>query len=268
MCSPGYTGQDCDVDIDDCASNPCENEGRCIDGVNLYTCDCTDTGFMGDNCEFDIDECLESPCLRNATCNNLKNDFSCDCPQGYEAKNCEEDVQDCAEEPCKNNATCFERSNATLYNPEVAAGLPAGIRENFLDGFSYDFAAGYLCDCPKGFEGNELISRSTDENTYCSLHRNQRAKIIDVNHLSLEKSYTLLLTFNSLVTFLSGENCETNIDECAGDPCQNGATCVDGIAQYTCMCHPGYEGVDCEIEIDECERFQPCQNGAQCRGKR
>ena len=62
-------------------------------------------------------------------------------------------------------------------------------------------------------------------------------------------------------------NCEINIDECEGGPCQHGATCVDGIAQYSCRCLPGYEGRDCEVEIDECARHQPCQNGAQCRGE-
>ena len=62
-----------------------------------------------------------------------------------------------------------------------------------------------------------------------------------------------------------GVNCEINIDECEGGPCQHGATCVDGIAQYSCRCLPGYEGRDCEVEIDECARHQPCQNGASCR---
>ena len=37
-------------DIDDCASNPCQNGGTCNDGVNSYTCDCV-PGHAGDNCE-------------------------------------------------------------------------------------------------------------------------------------------------------------------------------------------------------------------------
>ena len=35
-----------------------------------------------------------------------------------------------------------------------------------------------------------------------------------------------------------GEFCETNINECAGSPCRNGGTCVDGINSYTCQCTP------------------------------
>ena len=37
-------------DIDDCASNPCQNGGTCNDEVNSYTCDCV-PGHAGDNCE-------------------------------------------------------------------------------------------------------------------------------------------------------------------------------------------------------------------------
>ena len=36
------------------------------------------------------------------------------------------------------------------------------------------------------------------------------------------------------------------LDECSPDPCQNGATCMDGVNQYTCSCLAGYEGTDCE----------------------
>ena len=65
---------------------------------------------------------------------------------------------------------------------------------------------------------------------------------------------------------MSGNNCQIDIDECEGDPCQNGGTCVDGVAEYTCLCQLGYTGHNCEQEIDECLEYSPCQNGATCRG--
>lgn len=33
------------------------------------------------------------------------------------------------------------------------------------------------------------------------------------------------------------------------------------INAFTCECNVGYEGVLCEIDIDECERYTPCING-------
>ena len=38
------------IDIDDCTPNPCENGGKCVDGVDDYECDCV-AGFTGDDCE-------------------------------------------------------------------------------------------------------------------------------------------------------------------------------------------------------------------------
>ena len=37
-----------------------------------------------------------------------------------------------------------------------------------------------------------------------------------------------------------------DIDECASDPCMNGATCNDTVNGYTCSCIPGYTGTHCE----------------------
>ena len=37
-----------------------------------------------------------------------------------------------------------------------------------------------------------------------------------------------------------------DIDDCESNPCQNGATCVDGIDSYTCECANGYSGDNCE----------------------
>ena len=38
------------ADIDECASDPCQNAGTCNDGVASYTCDCA-VGFNGTHCE-------------------------------------------------------------------------------------------------------------------------------------------------------------------------------------------------------------------------
>lgn len=37
------------------------------------------------------------------------------------------------------------------------------------------------------------------------------------------------------------------INECASEPCQNGATCMDDINGYLCRCKEGYAGDQCEL---------------------
>ena len=46
-CQAGYTGTNCDKDIDDCATNPCVN-GACADLVNGHNCTCQ-AGYSGTN---------------------------------------------------------------------------------------------------------------------------------------------------------------------------------------------------------------------------
>ncbi|XP_060598944.1 protein jagged-1-like, partial [Ruditapes philippinarum] len=44
----------------------------------------------------------------------------------------------------------------------------------------------------------------------------------------------------------------TDTNKCVSDPCQNNGTCNNILKSYTCSCQPGYEGVNCELDIDEC----------------
>ena len=46
ICQPGFTGHFCDVDINECASGPCQHNGTCIDLINQYLCLCQD-GYEG-----------------------------------------------------------------------------------------------------------------------------------------------------------------------------------------------------------------------------
>ncbi|KAI1888818.1 hypothetical protein AGOR_G00172670 [Albula goreensis] len=49
-CDPGWTGTNCDQNVNECASNPCQNGGTCTDGINGYTCTCT-SQWTGPQCQ-------------------------------------------------------------------------------------------------------------------------------------------------------------------------------------------------------------------------
>lgn len=76
-------GVHCQVNVNDCASMPCRNNGICIDKVNGFYCNCTDD-WMGPTCETAYDICKLNPCQNNASCVSTgnKHDFSCNCLSG------------------------------------------------------------------------------------------------------------------------------------------------------------------------------------------
>ena len=90
QCKPGYTGLNCETKINECESNPCGVNGKCLDLVNEFNCECY-SGYKGTNCQENIDECkLMTPCAQQTKCIDLKPDYTsltpslgyyCDCSQ-------------------------------------------------------------------------------------------------------------------------------------------------------------------------------------------
>ncbi|XP_050789993.1 neurocan core protein isoform X3 [Gopherus flavomarginatus] len=84
----GYT------QADPCETNPCLHGGTCQSNGTVYSCSC-DQGFTGENCEIDIDDCLSSPCQNGGTCIDEINSFVCLCLPSYGDSLCEKDTEGC-----------------------------------------------------------------------------------------------------------------------------------------------------------------------------
>ena len=87
-CRAGFTGVNCEININECEPLPCRNNATCLDLDNRYECLCL-PGFEGAQCQLDVDECLNNPCENSGICINHFPSFSCDCPPGYKGKTCE-----------------------------------------------------------------------------------------------------------------------------------------------------------------------------------
>ncbi|CAF4221240.1 unnamed protein product, partial [Adineta steineri] len=107
-CANGNIGLNCNVTVDLCQiTNPCLNNGTCVNTLSSsYTCTCMQ-GFTGSHCETDIRPCKPWTCLSYGLCNETSpTTFQCECYPGYEGLNCESLTDYCDDIICQNNGQC------------------------------------------------------------------------------------------------------------------------------------------------------------------
>ena len=86
-CNAGFTGRICEININECSSNPCGEGGQCMDGVNRFQCMCY-PGYIGECRQTNIDNCVGVTCTGNGQCVDGVNIFTCNCAPGYSGPLC------------------------------------------------------------------------------------------------------------------------------------------------------------------------------------
>lgn len=100
------------MNIDECASMPCQSNSNCIDLDNKFICKCINDFGTGILCDSELNQCeLLSPCKNFGTCENFGNSYKCVCAAGFFGVNCEFDTNECKSHPCGLNGVCLDQIN-------------------------------------------------------------------------------------------------------------------------------------------------------------
>lgn len=81
----GYTGTNCELQYNECVSNPCLNGGQCVDELNSYQCHCPG-GYFGVHCEMKRNFCESNPCHNASMCVDETYSYRCICEAGFTGK--------------------------------------------------------------------------------------------------------------------------------------------------------------------------------------
>ncbi|XP_072019599.1 uncharacterized protein [Amphiura filiformis] len=188
--------------INECDSNPCNNEGMCIDEIDYYQCNCTGTGYQGDICQIVSSACKYPGDIQNGhvipgQAGNIyapgeKVEFTCAdgyMPDGEKQAFCqsdgtwsdenpvcksEDDVNECSQtpSPCHVNADCSNTEGS--YTCHCQPGFAGDGYTTCTDtdecssnpcqngGTCNDLINNFRCDCSFVYEGVRCESRSIE----------------------------------------------------------------------------------------------------------
>uniref|UniRef100_A0A3Q1IFZ9 Latent-transforming growth factor beta-binding protein 2 n=1 Tax=Anabas testudineus TaxID=64144 RepID=A0A3Q1IFZ9_ANATE len=273
------------TDVNECAEDPCEGKGRCINSYGSYTCQCHNgysqvitqnrkfcQGESGDLIHF----LFSSPCMPNkcqdGKCVNTEGSYTCECYSGYakSRRGLCEDVDECRDPESCPNGVCVN----TLGSFQCQACRPGfrPVSDRCVDvneclnqtvcgrGRCVNTEGSFRCNCFQGYElSPDNICQDVDE---CA----QGDLCLGGVCANTDGSYTCTKCKAGYRVSQDRQRCE-DIDECQTPGVCPMGVCTNTEGSFFCMsCDPGFtmapNGLSCE-DVDECVDTSLCLRG-QC----
>ncbi|XP_044106639.1 coagulation factor X-like isoform X2 [Neovison vison] len=122
------------ADGDQCESSPCQNEGRCKDGLGEYTCACLE-GYEGKNCELSMRKlCSVDNGGCEQFCREEQSSVVCSCASGYVLADNGKSCVSTEPFPCGKTTTGRSKRSVIDHGGQGPSEAEAGMQEQYDPG--------------------------------------------------------------------------------------------------------------------------------------
>ncbi|XP_060582984.1 fibropellin-1-like, partial [Ruditapes philippinarum] len=261
LTSGSTKSDDCIAITDACDRDYCNGHGECSfkRHRNYCTCD-ADSGYYGDRCQNMYHICDGNPCKNGGTCNRgaTYKDYTCSCRTNLDT--CEMKVSNEDKVGSQNSPALYQTLPSTLEQCKARCLSDSQCKEaSFIanqfcllfndnlqpaDLIDEDITADvhFKKECNTAYGGVRCEQDTKDdcENNNCNDNSQCKDNI---------NGFQCICPANG---GFSGIRCDVANSPCNSNPCVHGTCTPFGSVRYECSCFDGYDGVNCENNIDDC----------------